>query len=97
MEQKRGQLTERIKAKSLELMGYEIDKTELRLMPYIIYVMMNDQKIDPNKVNGQERDILRRWKMRGWIDGGACGMNISVDFWNILCSIVLLGYVDLSE
>ena len=31
----RGQITDEIKAKSKELLGYEIDQKELRLMPYV--------------------------------------------------------------
>ncbi len=37
MEQKRGQLTDRIKERSKELLGYEMDVKELRLMVYIQY------------------------------------------------------------
>lgn len=94
--QGRGQLTERIKKKSLELMGYEINQKELRLMPYIQYVMMNEQKLDVAKINHEEREILSKWKKAGYIEGGASGMRISKQFWNILSEILLLGYVDLS-
>lgn len=95
--QKRGQLTQRIKEKSNELLGYEIDQTELRLMPYIVYVMMNEQRLDPNKVNGEERGILARWRQAGHIEGGASGLTITEEFWRILCEIMLLGYVDIDE
>lgn len=40
--QSRGQLTERVKLLSKKLLGYEIEKTELRLMPYIIVTMMDE-------------------------------------------------------
>jgi len=33
-EQKRGQLTDRIREKSNELLGYKITQQELRLLPY---------------------------------------------------------------
>lgn len=95
MGQKRGQLTDRIKTKSKELMGYEINVTELRLMPYIVHVMMNSQKIEPIKINQEEREILAKWKEKSWIEGGASGLTISREFWDILTEIVLLGYVDL--
>lgn len=36
-------------------MGYEINKTELRLMPYIQNVMVNSQKLDICKINQEER------------------------------------------
>ena len=93
--QKRGQLTQRIKDKSKELLGYEMDVTELRLMPYILTIMMNEQKIDPRKCNQDDREILSKWRKDGHIEGGASGLQITEEFWNILCEIVRLGYVDL--
>ena len=90
----RGQLTQEIKEKSKELLGYEIDTVELRLMPYIQYVMVNHQSIDPNKINQEERQILSRWRSNGWIEGGAGGLGISKEFWNILHEVLWMGYVD---
>lgn len=95
--QTRGKLTQRIKDKSKELLGYEISQTELRLMPYIQYVMVNEQRISMNKINQEEREILSKWKEAGHIEGGASGMRITLEFWNILCEIIMLGYVDLDE
>ena len=82
---------------SQRLLGYEMDQTELRLMPYIVYVMMNEQKIDPKKVNGAGRDILGKWRRAGHIEGGLSGLSITEEFWNILCEIVRLGYVDIDD
>ena len=93
--QKRGQLTERIKGKSMELLGYEMDTDELRLMAYVQYVMTNNQRIDPAKCNGADRKILSKWRKAEHIEGGASGMRITEEFWNILCSIIFLGYVDI--
>tara|TARA_Y100000310_G_scaffold290141_1_gene317083 strand:+ start:196 stop:489 length:294 start_codon:yes stop_codon:yes gene_type:complete len=93
--QKRGQLTDRIKQKSKELLGYEVDVTELRLMPYIMHTMMNSQRIDPGKCNQKDREVLSRWRSAGHIQGGASGLEVSREFWDIMCEIVFLGYVDL--
>jgi len=93
--QGRGELTERVKAKSKELLGYEIDVRELRLMPYVQYTMMNSQKINPQHVNAEEREILSKWRKAGHIDGGATGLGITKEFWNIINEILFLGYVDL--
>jgi len=92
---KRGQLTDKIKVKSKELLGYEMDVAELRLMPYIMYVMVNTQKIDPNVCNRRDRDILQKWKEANYIEGGASGFSITKEFWNILCEIVFMGYTDI--
>ena len=94
--QKRGMLTEKIKLRSLELLGYEIDTTELRLMPYIIDIMMNDQEIDPDKINAAERKILKRWRIDGHIVFSD-KMWISRKFWDTICELVFLGYVDLQK
>ena len=58
--QKRGVLTNRIKEASRKLLGYEIVTAELRLMPYIVTVMMNAQRIDPTRINSEEREILSK-------------------------------------
>lgn len=92
--QKRGKLTQRIKDKSQELLGYEIDTLELRLMPYIHYVMTNEQRIDINKISGDERKILKKWEDAGYIKLNSFDLTISYEFWNILTEIIFLGYVD---
>jgi len=97
MRQGRGQLTQRIKERSKELLGYEIDVDELRLFPYIQYVMVNDQRIKPEHLNQDDRDILSKWRKAGHIEGGMGGLGITVEFWSIICEIVFLGYVDLYE
>ena len=95
--QSRGQLTNRIKIKSRELLGYEIGVHELRMMPYIQYVMTNEQIIDPNRINKEEREILSKWRKARHIESGASGLRITLEFWNIICEIIHLGYVDLTE
>ena len=97
MEQKRGQLTENVKQIAKDLLGYEIDVVELRLFPYIQYVMTNDQKIDPNKITPSERKILSKWRQKGYIEGGAAGLLITKEFWDIMCEIIFHSYVDLVE
>ena len=95
MTQLRGQLTRRIKKKAKELLGYEITQIELRLMPYIMYVMQNEQKIQIAKCNWEDRKILKKWREAGHIEGGASGLAITKQFWDIICEIVFLGYVDI--
>jgi len=95
--QLRGSLTKRIKTKSKELLGYEINQTELRFMPYIQYVMVNSQKIDIRHCNQDDRKILQKWREAGHIEGDASGLQITEKFWNIICEIIRLGYVDLDS
>ncbi len=93
--QSRGCVTDRIKEKSRELLGYEISTTELRLMPYVMYILQNNQKIQPQRCNQDDRNILSKWKTAGHAEGGASGLAITKQFWDIMCEIVFLGYVDL--
>lgn len=93
----RGKLTDEIKAKSQELLGYEITERELRLMPYIQYVMMNEQALDPNKISSEEREILRSWKEKEYVEGGASGLSITKEFWDAINQILWLGYIAHAE
>lgn len=68
---KRGELTPAIQAKAIDLFGREITIRELRLMPYVVYVMVNNRKIEPAKVNGEERSVLSQGRKEGYIEGGA--------------------------
>jgi len=94
--QGRGCLTNRIKEKSKKLFHYEITEQELRLMVHIQYVMCNDQKIDPNKISSDERKILSEWRDREYIEGGVSGLSITKDFWDAICELIFLGYVDIN-
>lgn len=105
--QKRGQLTDRIKTKSAELLGYEISQVELRLMPYIQYQLVNDQKLKPESLNKQEREILAKWVNMGYILDGVsectgrpmmsegAKLTVTKRFWDSILEILWLGYVDL--
>lgn len=89
-------ITQRIKAKSKELLGYEISQEELRLMVYILDVMMNSQRLNISVLTADERPILTKWREAKYVDGGASGMNISKKFWDAVCGITFLGYVDIN-
>lgn len=93
----RGQLTAQIKQRVQELLGYEITQAELRLIPYVHYVMLNKQEIEPRKINSEERAILSNWRERGFIEGGAAGMAISRQFWDAMNELLWLSYVAYRE
>ena len=88
----RGMLTPEVKKLSLELLGYEIETRELRLMPYFQYTMMNSQEVDPTKVNSEERKILTKWQDKGWIERGR-PMSCTKEFWENLNKILYIAYV----
>ena len=91
----RGMLTQEAKDTSKELLGYEITQNELRLMPYIQYIMMNSQRLDPNKIDPKEREILSEWRKKKFIEGGASGLTISRQFWDSINAILWLTYVNI--
>lgn len=93
--QGRGVLTTRVKNKAKELLGYEITVTELRLMPYIQYTMMNNQRLSLAHINRDDREILHKWREAGHIEGGMSGLRITKDFWDKINEILFLAYVDL--
>lgn len=96
--QKRGTLTKRIKHASMKSLGYEISQEELRLMPYIQYVMVNEQYIDRCKINDEERDILNEWDKKDFINRNHLGyITVSNKFWTAICKIIYLGYVDIER
>lgn len=90
----RGMITPEIQEKARELLSDELYQSELRLMPYIQYQMMNEQRINPNQINAEERKILSRWREKGWISGGASGLEITKHFWDAMNQILWLAYVD---
>lgn len=91
---KRGQLNTKVQEVAKKFLGVPLTTTELRLIPYLQYVMVNEQKLDPRKINSDERVILAKWKARGLLIGGASGMLITKEFWNFMCEILLWAYVD---
>jgi len=91
---KRGQLNVVVVEVSRKFLGETMTTTELRLIPYLQYVMVNEQKLDPRKINEDERIILSKWKTRGLLEGGAGGMTITKEFWQFMCDILLVAYVD---
>ena len=91
---KRGTLTDKIQEIAVKHTGSKITQEELRLLPYVQYVMMNGQKLDIAKISSSERDILKKWKDAEYIEGGASGLAITREFWDFMCDILFEAYVD---
>jgi hypothetical protein len=90
---KRGALSPQIQELCKEFLGREISTVELRLMPYIDYVMKNNQRIDPSKINQEEREVLSTLRKEGYIEGGASGLSITKEYYDFIQQILWLGYV----
>ena len=88
----RGMLTTDINKIANIFIGRNISKTELRLIPYIQYVMCNERKINPVHINQEEREILQKWKEEKHIEGGASGLAITKNFWDFMCEVLFVAY-----
>lgn len=99
---KRGELTHEINDLAIKHIGRELTLTELRFIPYIQHVMVNDQYIEPEKINGAERKILSRWMEEGLVLRKSTTTKsvrmrtyimITKEFWDFICEALWLGYV----
>lgn len=89
----RGALTNKIQKIAKKHLKRKITTTELRLLPYIQYVMMNEQRLDIARINQEERKILSLWKKEDLIEGGAGGFSITKEFWEFMNDILWEDYV----
>lgn len=92
----RGKITDEIKAKAKELLGIEdLSTQELRLMPYVQFVMMNEQHTNRTKLSDGDAEILGRWQVKGWICGPHhIDMGMSKEFWLAINELIWMAYVE---
>lgn len=67
---------------------------ELRLIPYLQYQMVNEQRLDPIRINQEERDILSLLRAAGHIDGGASGLGMTKEYWDFCNAVLWMAYVN---
>lgn len=89
----RGMLTEEITRKSELLLGYAISQKELRLMPYLIYCLTNNQNIERNNIDTEERTILSKWREHGFIDSPSSNLTVTKTFYDAANELIFLGYI----
>lgn len=65
-EKKRGNCEniEHLNAKFQEILGRNANKTEIRLFPYLIYCLQ-DNEIEREKLSKDERDLIKEYVSRG--------------------------------
>jgi hypothetical protein len=93
----RGELTPPLRKFMEEFLGRKTSVRELRLIPYVAYVAVNEQKIEPARINQEERAILRLWKDAGHFEGGMTGVAITREFWDFMNGVQWLAYVAYRE
>ena len=90
----RGRLTAEIRGLLESFFGRPTSVAELRLLPYLHYCTINERRIDPNRINGTDREILSQWRAAGLIQGGATDLMIRPAFFRFIGEVLLLAYVD---
>lgn len=84
----RGKYTEELHNK------YGISPEELRLIPYLQYLLVNHMPVDPNKISGEERRILSKWRDEGHITFSMTDPCTSTKkFWDFISEILYETYV----
>jgi len=89
----RGQLNTAVQKAAKKFLGTGLTTTELRLIPYLQYVMVNEQRIEIHKINQEERVIIQKWKDLGHMEGGVSGLSVTREFWDFMCEILFYAYV----
>lgn len=88
----RGQLTKAINEKAKAFLGREITRLELRLYPYLQYVMVNERKLEPTRMNQEERGVLTVLRAEGHIEGGASGLAMTREFFLFISDVIFDSY-----
>jgi hypothetical protein len=90
----RGAMTEKIDTISISMIHRKISQKELRLMPYIQYVLENEQTIDIRRINQVEKQILDSWSGEGFLIGDYLDkVVVTKEFWNLICEVIWESYV----
>lgn len=90
---KRGELTERIQEISKKRIGRKISKEELRLIPYIYNIMLNNQRVNTKKISKEEHNILMKWDDEELIRYHPNGIGMTKRFWDFANEVLWFGYV----
>ena len=94
----RGCLTEQIQEVSKKFLGREITTNELRLYPYIDYVLKNGGRIDRSKLSIPEQDIIDMWKEEGNFNWGyGAIISVTKEFYDYMQEILWLSYVEVKK
>ena len=94
----RGVLTAEIQKKAKDLLGYDLSVHELRLMPYIQYIVTNEKRIYREHLKEVDKAILEFWIEKGYISGDLnYHIEITKSFWDAMCEILYIGYVDIDK
>lgn len=77
--------------------GLRLTREVIRLLPYIQYVLMNEQRFDRAKVSQEEHTIIRNLIEKGCLLDHNGRIRCSLEFWISLNEVLYLSYVDYEE
>lgn len=84
----RGVVTDEIAEK------HGVSLRQLRLLPYLQYLLLNSKPVDPAKITEEERGILRAWRDEGSITFSASEpCTCTKEFWDWTNEVLFDGYV----
>lgn len=91
---KRGQLTTGIQLMAVKFWGRNITQTELRLYPYVHSCAINARRLDPEKINLEEREIMQLWKATDHFSGGISydSLYLSKEFFDFINDMLYYAY-----
>ena len=89
----RGMISKEVQEISKRMIGREINQEELRLLPYIQYVLMNEQYFDMRKLNAPEHDILSLWESEGFYFPSPTKIAVTKKFWDFMSEVLFQSYV----
>lgn len=90
----RGILNEKIQFKAKEVLGREITQTELRLYPYIDYVIKNGGYCDRSKLSREEQQLLYEYPERLLNKDYGGYIHISKEFYSFIQHCLWESYVE---
>lgn len=91
----RGKLTPEIQAIAKKFLGREITVTELRLYPYLDYVLKNNHTLGENKINDDDRRVLGKLWQEKHISAGLENFTVTKEFYDYIQQVLWLGYAKL--
>lgn len=66
-EKKRGAMNDELAKKHEGFLGHPLTLTEIRLIPYIQYCAVNQQRADRSRMNADERKLLNEWEQASYL------------------------------
>lgn len=92
----RGQLTPAIAHQMEKFHDAPVTTTHLRLYPYIDWMAKNNERVDPRKVNAEERAIISAWRAAGHLNAEGV-VHPSFAFYQHIQAVLWLAYVNYEE